>query len=116
MSATHELTLTKIVATLGPASSSPDIIEQLITEGVRVFRINFSHGEFSEHLTSLQRVRAASTKLNQHIGVLGDLCGPKIRVGKQDGAGTQLGEGGRVAFIPEFVDADLASRELNGLT
>lgn len=116
MSATNELTLTKIVATLGPASNSPEVIEQLITEGVRVFRINFSHGEFSEHLASLQRVRAAAAKLDQHIGVLGDLCGPKIRVGKQDGAGTRLSEGGRVAFIPDFVDADRATLELNGLT
>jgi len=116
LSATHELTLTKIVATLGPASNSPEIIEQLITEGVRVFRINFSHGEFAEHLASLQRVRAMSAKLNQHIGVLGDLCGPKIRVGKQAGEGTRLAEGARVAFISEFVEAEAASCELGGLT
>lgn len=116
LSATHELTLTKIVATLGPASSTPEVVEELITEGVRVFRINFSHGEFSEHLASLRRVRAAAEKLNQHIGVLGDLCGPKIRVGKQAGEGTQLADGSRVAFIPEFVDATTASRELDGLT
>ncbi|MDA1274404.1 MAG: pyruvate kinase [Verrucomicrobia bacterium] len=85
MSATHELTLTKIVATLGPSSNAPEVIQQLIAEGVRVFRINFSHGEFSEHLAGLQRVRAAAAKASQHIGVLGDLCGPKIRVGRQAG-------------------------------
>lgn len=115
MSATHELTLTKIVATLGPASSSPEIVEQLITEGVRVFRINFSHGTFPEHLASLQRVRTAAQKLDQHIGVLGDLCGPKIRVGQQAGDGTMLAEGTRVAFIPEFLEAEAASSELGGL-
>lgn len=111
----NELILTKIVATLGPASSSPEMLEQLIEEGVRVFRINFSHGELESHGAVLKMVREAAEKLNQHIGVLGDLCGPKIRVGRQSGEGTMLTEGEQVAFVPEFADVPAVSRELNGL-
>ena len=115
MSAIYELLLTKIVATLGPASNSPETIEQLITEGVRVFRINFSHGALADHQPILQRVRAAATKLNEHIGVLGDLCGPKIRVGRQPGDGTTLVEGSTVAFVPEGNNTEALSRALSGM-
>ena len=112
LSAQHEHILTKIVATLGPASSSPDMIETLIQTGVRVFRINFSHGEIESHLSALKNVRAAADKLSEHSGVLGDLCGPKIRVGKQPGEGTKLVEGTQIAFIPDFADADALAAEL----
>ncbi len=115
LNAQNEHILTKIVATLGPASNSPKMIEELIKTGVRVFRINFSHGEIESHLDALKNVRAAAEKLNEHIGVLGDLCGPKIRVGRQDADGTLLTEGERIAFIPEFAARDSATREL-GLT
>ena len=57
----------------------------------------------------------SAARLNQHIGVLGDLCGPKIRVGRQPAAGTELVAGTRVAFIPEFADEAAANRELGGL-
>lgn len=110
----HELTLTKIVATLGPASHSPEMISSLIREGVRVFRINFSHGGFPEHLESFRRVREAGLQLDEHIGVLGDLCGPKIRVGHQADEGTALTEGTQVAFIPESLDAVAAKVALGG--
>ena len=115
MSTNNELILTKIVATLGPASSSREIITELISEGVRVFRINFSHGELTEHKRVLERVRAAAAGQNEHIGVLGDLCGPKIRVGRQPGEGTKLVEGHRLAFIPEFVDVAKAAEQLKGM-
>jgi len=112
LSANNEHILTKIVATLGPASNSPEMIGELIKTGVRVFRINFSHGEIESHLDSLKNVRAAAAKLNEHIGVMGDLCGPKIRVGKQDADGTTLIDGTHVAFIPDYVDKVSASKEL----
>lgn len=71
---------TKIVATIGPASNSPERLVQLIQAGVNVFRLNFSHGSHAEHLTILQRIREASNKLSVPVGVLQDLSGPKIRI------------------------------------
>lgn len=111
----NQLLLTKIVATLGPASNDLETITALINEGVRVFRINFSHGEFSEHKRALDLVREASKATRKHIGVLGDLPGPKIRVGKQPADGVQLDEGTIVAFLPESTDHETAARELGGI-
>lgn len=73
---------TKIVATLGPSSSSEEMIARLITAGVDVVRLNFSHGTAQDHMQRAQIVRAIATKLNRPIGVLCDLQGPKIRIGK----------------------------------
>ncbi len=73
---------TKIVATLGPASSSPERIRELIEAGVDVFRVNFSHGTGDVHRTNVQRVREVAGELGRNVGVLQDLQGPKIRVGK----------------------------------
>jgi pyruvate kinase len=72
---------TKIVATLGPASSSPEKIKQLIQAGVNVFRLNFSHGSHEQHKITYTNVRNAAKELNRIIGILLDLQGPKIRVG-----------------------------------
>jgi pyruvate kinase len=73
---------TKIVATLGPASSSPEILEAMIRAGVNVVRMNFSHGTADDHVKRVQLVREAAAKVGLPVGVLGDLQGPKIRVGK----------------------------------
>jgi pyruvate kinase len=73
---------TKIVATLGPASSSEEMIARLITAGVDVVRLNFSHGTAQDHIQRAEIVRAIAAKLNRPIGVLCDLQGPKIRIGK----------------------------------
>jgi pyruvate kinase len=72
---------TKIVATIGPASGSPDVLRRLIEAGVDVFRLNFSHGTHDEHSAVLARIRAASADRKRHVAVLQDLCGPKIRLG-----------------------------------
>lgn len=72
---------TKIVATLGPASSSPDIVGKLIEAGVNIFRLNFSHGSHDSHRQLIEAVRSEAKRLGKHIGLLGDLCGPKIRIG-----------------------------------
>ena len=72
---------TKIVATLGPATREPEQIEALIDAGVDVFRLNFSHGTPSEHAEAVKRIRAASKKLGREVGILGDLPGPKLRLG-----------------------------------
>jgi pyruvate kinase len=73
---------TKIVATLGPASSAPERIRELMEAGVDVFRVNFSHGTADVHRTNVQRVREVADELGRTVGVLQDLQGPKIRVGK----------------------------------
>jgi pyruvate kinase len=73
---------TKIVATLGPASSSPEVIGQLIEAGVNVVRLNFSHGSAEDHRARAEIVRAAADRLGVDVGLLVDLQGPKIRVGK----------------------------------
>jgi pyruvate kinase len=73
---------TKIVATLGPASSDPANLESLLRAGVNVVRLNMSHGTHDTHRAAYETVRAVAERLGLHVAVLADLCGPKIRVGK----------------------------------
>jgi pyruvate kinase len=73
---------TKIVATLGPATDAPERIRDLIEAGVNVFRLNFSHGTSDMHRTNAERIRAIADELGTNVGILQDLQGPKIRVGR----------------------------------
>ncbi|MCA3168672.1 MAG: pyruvate kinase, partial [Burkholderiales bacterium] len=73
---------TKIVTTLGPASTSAEVLEKMILAGVNVVRINFSHGSVQEHAERVRLVRDIALRLGRDVGVLADLQGPKIRVGK----------------------------------
>ena len=75
------LNRTKIVATIGPASRTPEVLRKLIEAGVNVFRLNFSHGTHQEHSATLAYIRAMSREVGHHVAVLQDLCGPKIRLG-----------------------------------
>ncbi|MFZ2779465.1 MAG: pyruvate kinase [Leptotrichiaceae bacterium] len=86
---------TKIVATLGPATASPEILEKLLTNGANVIRLNFSHGEQEIHKKSIEMIREISAKLGIHVGILADIKGPKIRAGefKED---TQLIKGNNI--------------------
>lgn len=84
---------TKIVATLGPASSSPEMIEQLILAGANVFRLNFSHGQPEDHINRAEVVRAMAKKNNRHIAILGDLQGPKIRIARFKNTKVELKDG-----------------------
>jgi pyruvate kinase len=72
---------TKIIATLGPASSAPATLDALIDAGVDVFRLNFSHGTHDSHAALFRQVRDAASRANRHVAVLQDLGGPKIRTG-----------------------------------
>ncbi|MBA8794299.1 pyruvate kinase [Friedmanniella endophytica] len=72
----------KIVCTLGPASSAPERLIELVNAGMNVARLNMSHGDYSDHETNLQNVRAAAHAVGRPVGVLADLQGPKIRLGR----------------------------------
>lgn len=85
---------TRIVATLGPASDSDAVLDELIAAWVDVVRLNFSHGTHEGHRATLERVRAAAGRAGRHIGVLQDLAGPKIRVGRLEGGRPILLEAG----------------------
>ncbi len=73
---------TKIVATLGPASSAPDVLEEMIRAGVDVVRLNFSHGTAQDHIDRATLVRETARRAGQEVAIMADLQGPKIRVGK----------------------------------
>ena len=93
---------TRIVATVGPASSSPPVLERLIRAGVDVVRLNFSHGEHAEHLAVMEATRAIAAGLPRPVGLLQDLSGPKIRTGKIAGGGAvELRDGGRLTITTD---------------
>ena len=73
---------TKIVATLGPASSDPAVLERLLLAGVDVVRLNFSHGKAQDHIDRANLVRSVADKVGKTVALMADLQGPKIRVGK----------------------------------
>lgn len=106
---------TKIVATLGPATDSPEVMESILRAGVDVVRINFSHGDLSEHQKRIQLVRQASVKVGKDVGVLGDLQGPKIRIEKFTNRKVTLKDGQRFTFDASLAD-DAGDATQVGLT
>ncbi len=82
MSQIKPMRRTKIVATIGPATESAEKIEELVKAGATTFRLNFSHGDHFEHELRVKTIRSVATKLGQNIGILQDLQGPKIRLGR----------------------------------
>lgn len=84
---------TKIVATIGPASESPEMLERLILAGMNVARLNFSHGDFSGHAVRIERIRAAEKATGHRVAIMADLPGPKMRVGQIDPEPIQLAAG-----------------------
>lgn len=73
---------TKIIGTIGPASESPSVLEQMIRAGLNVARLNFSHGEFTAHRRAIENIRAAAKTVGRRVGILADLPGPKMRIGR----------------------------------
>ncbi len=92
---------TKIVATVGPASSSYETLLQLVQAGVDVFRLNFSHGSHEDHLAVINHVTYINEKHNTHVGLLADLQGPKLRVGKIKDNALELKEGDIITLVNE---------------
>ena len=97
---------TKIVCTIGPASSSEELIRKMIMNGMNVARLNFSHGTHSEHQEKIDIIRDVSEELNRPIAILQDLCGPKIRVGFIPEPGIQIDTGQDFTLTSAPVEGD----------
>ncbi len=96
----------KIVATLGPASAAPEIIFEMITSGLDVVRLNFSHGTHEDHRKMFDTIRKAAKDAGAYVAILADLCGPKIRTGKITGDATELVEESEVTITTESLLGD----------
>jgi len=107
-----DLRKTKIVATLGPASSSEEMIARMIAAGVDVVRLNFSHGTNEEHFQRVGLVREIAEKIGRPVGILCDLQGPKIRIGKFALGGATLQAGDKFMFD---IECELGDEERVGL-
>jgi pyruvate kinase len=106
---------TKIVATLGPATDSQDVLQELIRRGTDVVRVNFSHGEAADHRRRVDGVRRAAAAVGKHVAVLGDLQGPKIRIERFAGGRIVLREGEPFALDPALDPHDGTDRAV-GMT
>src|SRR5512137_325057 len=84
---------TKIVATLGPASSDAGVLKRMLAAGVDVVRFNFSHGSAEDHLARARLVREQAAACGREVAIMADLQGPKIRVGKFEGGKVELKPG-----------------------
>jgi pyruvate kinase len=104
---------TKIVATLGPASSDPVILEKMIRAGVNVVRLNFSHGSAQDHIDRATMVRAAAQRAGREVAIMADLQGPKIRVGKFADGKAMLEPGSR--FVLDAQRTELGDATAVGL-
>ncbi len=103
---------TKIVATIGPASSDPEIVKRMILAGVSVVRLNFSHGKAQDHIDRATMVRQTATECGREIAIMADLQGPKIRIGKFENSRIQLANGDK--FVLD-ADCQLGNQERVGL-
>ncbi|MCP9900405.1 pyruvate kinase [Cyanobium sp. Cruz CV13-4-11] len=97
---------TKIVATIGPATESPEVLRQLIAAGATTFRLNFSHGDHSDHADRIATIRQVAHELGVHIGILQDLQGPKIRLGRFQAGPITLAKGDPFALTSCAVNCD----------
>ena len=104
---------TKIVATLGPASSAPDVLEKMLHAGVDVVRLNFSHGSAQDHIDRANLVREVAKRAGKEVAIMADLQGPKIRVGKFEGGKTVLQDGQK--FILDGATTELGNNDRVGL-
>jgi pyruvate kinase len=99
----HSQKRTKIVATVGPASDTYDKLLALVKAGVNVFRLNFSHGEYAAKLQIIDYIRQINKKEPYNIAILGDLQGPKLRVGDLEGGSLELKEGDEIILTTEKI-------------
>jgi pyruvate kinase len=95
----HVRSHTKVIATIGPATRNKEILAKLIDEGVDVFRINLSHDVHQEHLKTIRYIKELNEELGSNVAILGDLQGPKLRVGAMENGKVQLEEGQEFSFV-----------------
>jgi glucokinase len=101
---------TKIVATLGPASSTPEVLERMIRAGVDVMRLNFSHGTSQDHIDRATMIREVAGRVGKEVAVMADLQGPKIRVGKIEGGKTMLEAGAKLVLDAAWTELGTSER------
>src|SRR5215204_4085402 len=95
---------TKIVATIGPSSKELGVLEQMIRAGMDVARLNFAHGDAEQHREIAETVRAAAERAGRDVAILGDLPGPKLRIGPVAGGVAELPRDSQVVLTPEQVE------------
>ncbi len=101
-----EKTKTKIVCTIGPATSTKHMLARLVYAGMNVARLNFSHGQMSDHVSQIRVIREVSRTLKVPIGILVDLPGPKIRIGKISPDPVMLKDGSQIVLTARHVIGD----------
>ena len=102
----HDQSKTKIIATIGPACQSKDILRNMFYEGIDACRLNFSHGTHADHLKVINTVRELNEELETHVAIITDLQGPKLRIGEVTNNETELKEGSTVTFVTEECTGD----------
>lgn len=90
---------TKVVCTIGPASEDKEMIKKLVNEGMNICRLNFSHGDYSEHGARIEKIRNVSKELKKPIGIMLDTKGPEIRLGEFENGGVQFEKGDVVTIV-----------------
>ncbi len=109
----NSLRRTKIVATIGPATSRPDVLKELIKAGATTLRLNFSHGTHEDHQRSIRLIRQTAFELNQPVGILQDLQGPKIRLGRFEAGSIIVNKGDRFTLTSEPIPG---TQEISSVT
>ena len=97
---------TKIVCTIGPASETPEVMEQMIRAGMNVARLNFSHGDFAGHRKVIENLRASACRAGRRVAIMADLPGPKIRIGQFAKEPIQLKSGDAFTLTTERIAGD----------
>lgn len=96
--------MTKIVCTIGPKSEKPEVLKQLILNGMNVMRLNFSHGDFEEHGGRIKTIREISKETGKHVAILLDTKGPEIRTGSYEEGDVkyELNEGDKITVTTDY--------------
>jgi len=97
---------TKLVCTIGPASDSPEMLEKIILAGMNVARLNFSHGDFTSHRETIEKIRAASKATGRRVAIMADLPGPKMRIGEIADEPIELTSGDSFTLTTEEIVGD----------
>ncbi|MDG2370183.1 MAG: pyruvate kinase [Flavobacteriales bacterium] len=106
---------TKIIATIGPASSSLEVLRRLILQGVNIARINFSHGTEQDNIQAIKNVRKINAELSVHTSILADLQGPKIRIGAMPEEGVDLKNGAKFTLDTTVVEGNVKTAKISYL-